>query len=151
MIKIERPLEPKVLTNKKERWTKEYLEAVAALNAQQSPQNKKKLQTAERRYNHKEVKKNYNKCAVVNAHIVKAISHMLAMGTLNTSNRNQDIVSSVLNGTIYCWVVRFAMENNLKAINFLQKKKVAHLSIPVRNYLTIIFLLNLTPIPVPLI
>jgi len=74
MIKIQRTLEPKVLTKNKERWKRDYLKAAIAYSAQKTRKNQIKMQATESRYDHADVKKALNqmcfrKCAYCESHV----------------------------------------------------------------------------------
>lgn len=74
MIKVTRTAKPNVLVQNSLSWTNEYLIAKQEYNVSKTLDNKKTLNTVEKRYNHKEVKTSlkkmfYKKCAFCESHI----------------------------------------------------------------------------------
>jgi len=74
MIRIQRTPEPKILSENKERWKMEYLEAVTAYSIQKTSKNKRRKEAAENRYNHVEVRKAlkqmcFRKCVYCESHV----------------------------------------------------------------------------------
>ena len=79
MIKIQRTAEPQILSDHKETWKKDYLEASLAYHASNTSKNRRRKETSGKRYNHREVKKALRqmcngKCAYCESH-VSHVSH----------------------------------------------------------------------------